>query len=72
MKYLFKNILITILAFLTIAGLFALINEPEEKPSEISLNQLVGQINQEQISKITVRGDKLEIELKDGTQEETV
>jgi len=69
MKYLLKNLLIAFLAFLTIAGLFTLLNEPAEKPEEISLNQLVSQINQEQVSKIIIRGDKLEIELKDGAQE---
>ncbi len=69
MKYLFKNLLIAFLAFLTIAGFFALINETGEKPEEISLNQLVAQINQEQVSKIVIKGDKLEIELKDSTQQ---
>ncbi len=69
MKYLLKNLLIAFLAFLTIAGFFALLNTPAEKPSEISLSQLVEQINQEEVSKIIIKGDKLEIELKDGTQE---
>ncbi|MBU1292241.1 ATP-dependent zinc metalloprotease FtsH [Patescibacteria group bacterium] len=70
MKYLFKNLLIALLAFLIIAGLFTLINGPVEKPTQISLNQLVNQINQEQVSEIVIKGDKLEIKLKDGLQEE--
>ena len=69
MKYLFKNLLITFLAFLTIAGLFTLLNNPTQEPKEISLSQLVEQINQEQISTIIIRGDKLEIDLKDGEKE---
>lgn len=69
MKYLFKNLLIAFLAFLTIAGLFALLNETEEKPEEISLNQLVSQINQGLVSKITIRGDLLEVELTDGQKQ---
>ncbi len=69
MKYLFKNLLIALLAFLTIAGLFALLNESDEKPEEISLNQLVSQINQEEVSKIVIKGDKLEVELKDGAKQ---
>jgi len=69
MKYLFKNLLIAFLAFLTIAGLFALINETGEKPEEISLNRLVDQINQEQVSEIIIKGNTLEIELKDSTQQ---
>jgi len=70
MKYLFKNLLIAFLAFLTIAGLFTLFNQAEEKSDQISLNQLVDQINQEQVVKIIIRGDKLEITLKDGTPEQ--
>jgi len=69
MNYLLKNILIAFLAFLTIAGLFALTNETSQKAKEISLNQLVNQINQEEISKIVIRGNVLEIELKDGEKE---
>ena len=69
MKYLLKNLLIAFLAFLTIAGFFALVSEPTEKPTEISLNQLVEQINQETVAKIIIKGDQLEIELKDGTKE---
>ncbi|MAF20862.1 MAG: cell division protein FtsH [Parcubacteria group bacterium] len=69
MKYLFKNLLIAFLIFLTIAGFFTLVNSPAEKAKEVSLSQLVEQINQEQISTITIRGDRLEIDLKDGSQE---
>ncbi|MBL7155345.1 MAG: ATP-dependent zinc metalloprotease FtsH [Candidatus Portnoybacteria bacterium] len=69
MKYLLKNLLIAFLALLTIAGFFTLLSSPAEKPEEISLSQLVEQINQEQISTIVIKGDKLEIELKDGTKE---
>jgi len=69
MKYLLKNLLIASLALLTIAGLFTLLSSPAEKPEEISLSQLVEQINQEQVSTIVIKGDKLEIELKDGTKE---
>ncbi len=69
MSYLLKNLLIAFLAFLTIAGLFALTNEASQKAKEISLNQLVDQINLEQVSEIIIRGNILEIELKDGEKE---
>ena len=69
MKYLLKNLLIAFLALLTIAGFFTLLSNPTEKPAEISLSQLVEQINQEQISTIVIKGDQLEIELKDGVKE---
>jgi len=69
MKYLFKNLLIAFLALLTIAGFFTLLNSPAEGPEEIFLSQLVEQINQEQVSTIVIKGDRLEIELKDGVKE---
>lgn len=69
MKFLLKNLLIIFLSFLTVAGLFALFNASEQEPQETSLSQLVEQINQEQVSTITIRGDELEIELKNGDQE---
>jgi cell division protease FtsH len=72
MKYLLKNLLIAFLAFLTIAGFFALVNEPSEKPTEISLSQLVEEINQGTVSTIVVKGDKLEIGLKDGSRQEAI
>jgi len=69
MKHLFKNLLIAFLIFLTIAGLFTLLAGPAQKVEETSLSRLVEQINQEEVSKIIVKGDVLEIELKDETKE---
>ncbi len=69
MKYLLKNLLIAFLAFLTIAGFFTLLNRPAEKPAEVSLSQLVEQINQGKVSKIIIKGNLLEIELRDNSQE---
>ncbi|MFH1551740.1 MAG: ATP-dependent zinc metalloprotease FtsH [bacterium] len=68
MKHLFKNILIAFLVFLTIAGVFTLLNPPAEKPEEISLNELVEQINQEQVLTIIVKANNLEIELKNNSK----
>ena len=69
MKYLLKNLLIVFLVFLSIAGFFALLNDPAEKPEQVSLNQLVEQINQEQVLNIVIEDNKLQVELKDGTKE---
>jgi cell division protease FtsH len=69
MKYFLKNLIIVFLVFITIAGFFTLFNQPTEKPKEITLNQLVDQINQEEITNIVIKGDQLEIELKDGSLE---
>ncbi|MBU1136758.1 ATP-dependent zinc metalloprotease FtsH [Patescibacteria group bacterium] len=66
MKYLLKNLGIAFLAFLIIASIFALINGESDKTKEISLTQLVDQINSEQVKSITVSSDQLQIELKNG------
>ncbi|MFH1671545.1 MAG: ATP-dependent zinc metalloprotease FtsH [Candidatus Portnoybacteria bacterium] len=69
MKYLLKNLLIAFLAFLTIAGLFALFSDSGQKPEGVSLSRLVEQINNEEVSVIIIKGEKLEIELKDGVRQ---
>lgn len=61
MKDLFKNILVIILIFLILSGAFTLFNQPFEKPKELSLSQLVEEINQEKIKKIIVEGSELTI-----------
>jgi len=70
MKYLVKNLIIAFLIFLAIAGSFALFDNSTEKAEEISLSNLVEEINQENISTIIIKGDKLEIKLKDDTKKE--
>ncbi|MFC1700709.1 ATP-dependent zinc metalloprotease FtsH [Patescibacteria group bacterium] len=72
MKNLFKNLIIAFLIFITIAGLFTLLTEPMNEKEEISLSQLVSQINQEQVAIIIVKGDQLEIKLTDDTEEKAI
>jgi len=68
MKYLIKNLIIVFLIFLIISGIFTLLTGPTEKIEEISLSQLVEQVNQEKVSRIVVKDGQLEIESKDGSQ----
>lgn len=72
MKYLFKNLLIAFLIFLTIAGFFALLNGNAEEIEEISLSQLVEEIHNDRVAAIAVSGNKLEIELRDGSKQQAV
>ena len=67
-KNLTKNIIFVILIFLALSGLFALFSQPFEKEKELSLTQLVAEINQEKIKKITVSGDELSIIYQDDTK----
>jgi len=61
MKSLAKNFIFILLIFLIISGVFALFQQPFEKEKELSITQLIKEINQEKIKKITVSGSELSI-----------
>ncbi|MBZ9578039.1 ATP-dependent zinc metalloprotease FtsH [Patescibacteria group bacterium] len=67
MKSLVKNFVFILLIFLIISAVFALFSQPFKKEKEISLTQLVEEINQEKIKKITVSGSELSILYQDET-----
>ena len=68
MKSLAKNITFVLLIFLVIAGVFTLLSPSLEKEKEISLSQLVQDINQGKIKKVTISGDDLKIQYQDDTK----
>jgi len=67
MRNLLKNFIIVLLIFLVISSVFALFSQPETK-KELSLTQLIEEINEERIKKITVSGNDLEIIYQDETK----
>lgn len=68
MKSLAKNFIIIVFIFLIVSGLFALFAEPFKKQNEVALTQLVQDINQGKVQKITVEGEKLFALYADGTE----
>jgi len=71
-RELFKNLGIAFLLFLIIAGIFSLYSSPFEKPQEISLSALVGQINEGKVKEIEIiNEEELTIKLKDGIKEKS-
>jgi len=68
MKNLLKNFIFILLIFLVISGIFTLFNQPFEKEKELSLTQLVEEINQGKVKEITVFGSELSILYKDETK----
>ncbi|MBI4059715.1 ATP-dependent zinc metalloprotease FtsH [Candidatus Giovannonibacteria bacterium] len=66
MKLLSKNIIIALLVLMFLAGAYSLLQEGLKAVPELSLSELVKKINAGEISKITVRGDELEVGLKSG------
>lgn len=71
MEKLIKNISYVLLAFLLISGIFILYSGPQQKPADITLSELVAQINDGKVKQVTVEGNTLNIELQDGAQEKT-
>jgi cell division protease FtsH len=71
MDKLLKNIAIVVVVFLFISGLLILYSAPAQKPKSISISELANQINQDQVSNITVDGSDISVQLKDGTKENT-
>ncbi len=65
-KKFINQILIVLGALLLAAFIFAYFNSAFEKPKVIALSELVSKINNGAVSKIVVRNDDLEVELKDG------
>ncbi len=68
MKPLIKNFIFVLLLFLVISSVFSLFGKPFEKKNLLSLTQIVEEINQEKIKKITVSDNKLSILYKDGSE----
>ncbi|MFY9457436.1 MAG: ATP-dependent zinc metalloprotease FtsH [Candidatus Spechtbacterales bacterium] len=68
-KYFTKNIFTILLVVFAIAGFFALLSSPFEKPEEVSLSKLVDEINNGKISEISIEGNNLKITLADGAKQ---
>ncbi|MSU54740.1 MAG: ATP-dependent metallopeptidase FtsH/Yme1/Tma family protein [Candidatus Staskawiczbacteria bacterium] len=56
-----KNFIFVILIFMVVGGLFSLLYMPTEKTNEIAISQLVLDINQDKVKKITVSGETIEV-----------
>jgi cell division protease FtsH len=69
MDKLLKNIIVIIVVFLFISGLLILYSSPSQKPANITLSELVNQINEGKVKHIAIEGNKLNIELKEGAKE---
>ena len=61
MKSLIKNFLIFLIIFLIISGIFSLLGDQNKKIQEISLSELVQEIQDESVQKITIEENLLNI-----------
>lgn len=69
MDKLLKNIGLIIFLFLVLSGVMILYSKPEKRPADISLSELVTQINSGEIKSITVTGQNLDITKTDNSKE---
>lgn len=69
MEKVFKNLFTVLLVFLFVSGIIILYQSPEKKPVDISLSELVTEINQGQVKLIDIQNNKLTIELQDGSKQ---
>ena len=67
-KNLAKNFLIIVLIFLSISAIFSLFATKSDQLEEISIGELSQEINQDQVAKITVTGNNILIDYKNGNQ----
>jgi len=72
MDKLLKNISFVLMFFLLIAGIMILYSGPAQKPANISLSELVNQINDEKVKDISIDSNDLNINLKDETKEKSI
>lgn len=66
MKNLLKNILIIVLVFLVIASAFSLYNTEKTERTEVGIATIAEKMENEEIEKIVVVGNKVEVDLKNG------
>jgi len=65
MKNFLKNFIVVLFVFILISSVFGLFSQSLEKEKTIPLSQLVQDINQDKVKKITVSGSELQIVYKD-------
>lgn len=69
MEKLMKNIGLIVFLFLMLSGIMILYSSPQKKPVDVSLSELVGQINNGEIKEIIVTGNELNITKTDDSKE---
>jgi cell division protease FtsH len=68
MKSLFKNFALVVIFLVALAGLFSLFSQKPAVPEEISLSQLVADINQSKIKNVAITNDTLAIDYNDDSK----
>ncbi len=71
MSKLVRNLLILLGIFLVVSGIFTYMGDPSQTASPVSVSVIAEEINTDQVDRIEIDGDELDIYLKDGTKQES-
>lgn len=69
---LLKNFIVVVLILLAVGGVFSMLYLPAEKPNQVSLSQLAGDINADKVKKIAVAGDSIKVTYTDDKTAESM
>jgi cell division protease FtsH len=69
-RSLLKNVLLSIAVLLVVGAAFAVMRTDVSPSEDVNISRLASEINAEEVLRVTVRGDNLEIERKDGRKQE--
>ncbi|OGZ18567.1 MAG: cell division protein FtsH, partial [Candidatus Nealsonbacteria bacterium RBG_13_42_11] len=72
MKNLLKNFIFILLIFLVVSSVFTLFSQPFKKETQLSLTQLVEEINQGKVKQVFISGNELEIVYQDDTKAKSI
>ena len=64
-----KNLIVSIVLFLVLAGILSTYNLSSEKIEPVQLGKVIEEINAEQVKSVEVHGDKLIVTLNDGVKQ---
>src|SRR3990167_9789128 len=69
MNPIIKNVIVFLVAMIAVGAFFSLYTAGPQKSETVGIEMLIGQIKNEQVKKIEVKGETLAIELSDGKKE---
>jgi ATP-dependent Zn protease len=67
-----NNILSTVLLLVLVTAVYSYVIEHQQKPDEITVSDIAGQVKNNEVAKLVVRGTTLEVEYKDTTKKKAV
>jgi cell division protease FtsH len=67
-----NNILSTVLLLVLVTAVYSYVIEHQQKPDEITVSDIAGQVKNNEVANLVVRGTALEVEYKDTTKKKAV